>query len=876
MSVLKEILEWSKLLPAWQSDAIRRLFAGAELSADDLDDLYALLKDEHGIPDPKGRQAVRLTADDVPVPSIAGTKVTLLALKNLRHVNRIAEEQRLPFSPTGMTVVYGDNGSGKSGYSRVLKRACRARDQREPIHPNAFLPLGVVGAEATFEIKSAAEGDDPNKPCDEVPWVDAKPADPRLSSFAVFDARCARSYLDEEGDFAYVPYGLDILTGLAKTCGTLKWMIEGEQKNYVVDKESFVHLAGPTSVGSLLASLSRKTDPEQVKVLAKVSKEDLSRRNTIATVLNAGNPLEQAERLRLLASRITKIAQSLTNKTAALDDQAVSELRELVDAYHGAREAAALAAHRLRGDSNLLPGTGGRAWRELFEAARRFCTEAYPKITFPQFDPTDACPLCQQPLADGAELLRRFEEYIQQEAEKEAESRRDALGVCRVSLAGLSASSGLDAELVAEIGLLDGEIADAARVFEATLGARHKAVVEAIDSGAWELIPPFPPSPTPALTSLALRLQEEGSLAASAAGSSRGALDAEFRELEARIGLAKVKGSVLKSIEQLSIQAKLEACLSALKTNSISLKASELNEKVVSAELAAALNEEFNLLGAGKLQVRLQSRAEKGKTLRKLKLDLPQTKTPGEILSEGEQRAIALGSFMAEVRVAGGPGGIVFDDPVSSLDHNHRERVARRLAQEAAKRQVIILTHDLYFLRLLVDEAEKAKVAIETQSLLVRPEGFGVVDPDLPFEGMSTKARIGYLRNKMPAIQKAQTSGDKPEHKKLTCEAYSQLRLAWERAIEEVLLDGVVLRFRKGIESQRLAGVVVEDDDFATVDLWMTKCSNYAHDQAELGGVEVPDPGDLLADINALDNWREKIVARVKEVRKVRKQSAHG
>lgn len=44
-----------------------------------------------------------------------------------------------------MTVIYGDNGSGKSGYSRVLKRACRTRDQMEAIHPNAHLPTGKAG-----------------------------------------------------------------------------------------------------------------------------------------------------------------------------------------------------------------------------------------------------------------------------------------------------------------------------------------------------------------------------------------------------------------------------------------------------------------------------------------------------------------------------------------------------------------------------------------------------------------------------------------------------------------------------------------------------------------------------------------------------------
>lgn len=184
-----------------------------------------------------------------------------------------------------------------------------------------------------------------------------------------------------------------------------------------------------------------------------------------------------------------------------------------------------------------------------------------------------------------------------------------------------------------------------------------------------------------------------------------------------------------------------------------------------------------------------------------------------------------------------------------------------------------MLTHDIYFLSLLVEEAQKAGVPIETQSIIRRPEGFGVYDPDLPFEGMNTKARVGHLRNMQQGINKVFQSNDELEHRKLTAEAFRYLRTAWERAVEEILLRNVVLRFRKGIETQRLAGVLVDDADYATVERWMARCSNYAHDQALLGGVEVPDPDELLADINALETWRQEIHERGEKLQKKRKSA---
>ncbi len=51
----------------------------------------------------------------------------------------------------------------------------------------------------------------------------------------------------------------------------------------------------------------------------------------------------------------------------------------------------------------------------------------------------------------------------------------------------------------------------------------------------------------------------------------------------------------------------------------------------------------------------------------------------------------------------------------------------------------------------------------------------------------------------------------------------------------------------------------------------MTKCSNHTHDQALLGGTAIPDPDELLVDINALDGWRVQVLKRSDETDKKRK-----
>jgi hypothetical protein len=851
MSILQEILEWSKSLPDWESDALHRLFMKKTLAETDLEDLYTMLKAEHGISDIRGRKPTRLTDEQVPAQPSSQNDVKLIALKNLCNVNRIAPNQRLVFNRDGMTIVYGDNGSGKSGYSRVLKRACRARYQGEDILPNAFLPRSQIGtSEAVFEFESMGT-------VQEFTWKDGQSAPHELSTLSVFDSLCARSYLDDEGEFSYMPYGFGMLKGLADVCAKLKEMTDKELSSSSVDIADFADLNGDTKVGKLIGGLSYATKPEQVEALSVLSAEELSQMAELESRLNEGNPQEKAQQLRLLSSRITRAAQSITKNLTAIDDQAVSHLHTLVSNYETAKMAAALAAKGFIDDHSLLPGTGGAAWKALFEAARGFSIGAYTDKKFPLLGPMDRCPLCQQPLAEGSERLQRFEKFVQADTEKTLSQRKQDLEEAFSALKTQTGTFDIDSELYDELASCDETLSADVHAFEQALKARLVAMESATVSKQWDTIVTLPETPGGRLGVLAKKLAEDAQLLTELAGEeARKKAQSQLGELKARVRLAERKTAVLKAIERLCLQKKLKDCLPEVKTNAISVKSTELIEKVISKELADVLNDEYKKLGVDRLHVSPKSRTDRGKGYNKLVLDLPQAHSPGEILSEGEQRAIALGSFLAEIKISGNSNGIIFDDPVSSLDHRHREQVARRLVAEAKDRQVIIFTHDLYFMNLLIEESEKNGTPYLPESLSSNHEGFGIADVDIPFEGMNTKKRVAYLKNKQSASKKFFESDDVREYKKETSELYRELRDAWERAVEEVLFQSVVLRFRKSIETRRLTGVVVTEDDYATVDQWMKKCSNYAHDQALLGGTEMPRPEEVLDDINALESWR--------------------
>ena len=135
-SVLEVILDWSLGRPQWQRDALRRIVVHGGISGQDIEDLLKLIMSENG-EDVEGATPVPLAVEHIPTAPDSAKPVSLASISSVVGVNQLAPDQTLSFEQNGITVVYGQNGSGKSGYSRILKNACRSR-HRQPIEGNVF------------------------------------------------------------------------------------------------------------------------------------------------------------------------------------------------------------------------------------------------------------------------------------------------------------------------------------------------------------------------------------------------------------------------------------------------------------------------------------------------------------------------------------------------------------------------------------------------------------------------------------------------------------------------------------------------------------------------------------------------------------------
>jgi len=167
-----------------------------------------------------------------------------------------------------------------------------------------------------------------------------------------------------------------------------------------------------------------------------------------------------------------------------------------------------------------------------------------------------------------------------------------------------------------------------------------------------------------------------------------------------------------------------------------------------------------------------------------------------DILSEGEKTCVALAAFLTELATAPHQSTLVFDDPVTSLDHRWRTSVAKRLVEEAAQRQVIVFTHDLIFVNDISDLAAEKKRPIRMVTVSRGKPGVGIVSYGMPWKAQRVEERIDNLEKDARGAQALYDNNQQEEYNREAARIYSNLRASWERALEDVAFFRVVQRHR--------------------------------------------------------------------------------
>lgn len=857
MTAYQEILNWVATLPVWQQDAVRRIMEVETLKPEDLAQLASLAKAEAGIPLPKGTKPGQPL---IPLGAVqtAGQNdsILLLGIDDLQNINALADAQPIPFAPTGLTVIFGDNGSGKTGFGRLLRTLCSSRKRPARILRNIDKPNDLP-QQAVVSYRSGAT----DRP--KVTWTEGQAPPSELSRISVFDSDCASVYLNDEQQTAYAPFGLDLFPKLSDVCDAVRVVIQAELDALTATTAEWPEDLKGTAVAEELAKLPQAsalnalrtiplspTERQTFEILTK-SRETLRRENPQAKIVALRS---QALRLGTVVSRAKKVVDGLSaEKIQQLQASAGETARKVL---------AARAASDLAFGGALLPGTGGAVWEELWKAARKFSTtSAYHDHAYPAADDGDKCVLCQQELGgDARARLKSFEKFVNDEASTQSAIATERVAQDRAGVMGVECIWSDIESVTADLESVEAGLGYKLSTFLDSNSKRKTSILEAKTDADWAAVPASADSPMLRLVELAVNCAAQAKQIEDAGeDEERQAQEREWKALNAREWVTANQAKIVAEAERLALQAKLEkATKRGTDTKKITNTGSRLTEKYITSALQERFVEELTGLRVGHLGVKLEvKRGAKGKTTHHLILTRGFGLKVVDILSTGELNSVALAAFFAELD-PGRKDAIVFDDPVSSLDQDKREQVALRLCQEAQKRQVIVWTHDLSFLGSLQDWRDGLKTPTLKVLTIHNLSGeAGIVEEAMPWPVMKLSDRIKKLRADLNQLRNAAKAKDAETYGMRSRNFYGHLRDSWERAVEEVLFKKVIERYRKSIQTKLLREVAdnVQKSDFETIHEAMSHASTYAHDASKAAPPPPPRIEQAEQDLLKLETW---------------------
>ncbi len=854
MTLEEEILAWSEGRPAWQRAVLGRLARGEVLGPQDYKEIAT------GLASGEKEVAAPLGAADLKGGGRAYAGVRLLSVAAIAHVNALVRDQSLTFGSQGLTVVYGDNASGKSGFARLIKAIVRAR-HHEPVLTNIFTDTGTDHPEAVvrFESDGAAQ---------EATWPGE--ATTPLTQICFYDEDCGDAYISSESELTYRPAALALLDGLIRACDGMRVALESMLTTNQLARIQLPDVPAGTPAARFIASLSGDTSASALEaacVLPTGADDEIARLIQEEARIRTTDPEKERLRLGDRASKLEAVALHLVKLEAMLGSAGEKRLRHSQRRANELRAAADIASAK-NFDSEPVAGVGTETWRGLWSAARRYSeSAAYPDVSFPHVGDEARCVLCQQGLTmEAGGRLRRFEAFMaettQSDAAQAEKEWRDKVG-------DIETLTVLLTQIAVTIENRDDEHRDiliaATDAFSAFMRRRQAILAWAATPGPQDVAIPAPTStPTDALRSSA---DQSRGQAAAIDPSSFASMLADVRnkshDLIGRRALSGVRETVMAEVDRRRVREQLEAAKRSTDTTGITRKSTELVREHVTALVRDRFTRESDRLKLERITLQDVGGQKGHLRHRPAFLGAAQSADMARVLSQGEQTALGLAGYYTEAFFDSSRSSLVLDDPVDSMDHIRRSLVARRLAEFAADRQVIVFTHEIAFVGELRRAADHEGVQFTERSVERRGDGSpGICVDQYPWKARDVRERLGKLTEGLARIKRERQGWDQEVYEKETADWAGMLSETWERLINIEIVNQVVDRGTSEVRPKkfRLLARITEVDDREFQESY-GRCSLWArrHDKSPEVNYVPPQISEMDQELSLVKSWFERV-----------------
>lgn len=776
-------------------------------------------------------------------------------ISNVEGVNALASSKELEFGANGVTVIYGENGAGKSGYIRILKKLADAK-YKEPLKENVYT---TSKNKQSCEVTIECGGSEKLYRCD----LKKDGEHSIFKDIDIFDTCISTAYINDAKEASFEPWVFSLFREIAAIATKVKDEIEKQEK--ALDPSEIIIPDGleNTSVGKAILGITDKTS--FVDTFFQWDKKDEELLETKQKEANIESINSSIEKLRKEIKQTSELLAYFKQFEQFFSHGSISDIEESKKTWQKAKEKQKAAQVLFSKSASDLDkeSISNQSWISLWKDAHHYYEELLEsKGVIHYASEHGYCPLCGQEINETklVHRMKSVDDFINGNISKTVDEtskeyikllRRipkawdvanvqiivDACGLeddkkiveCAGQIYGISTVINSNAPDTVDMTLVDictiVDLLEAAKSSKETEKSKYEELLH--DEEHKRLID-------------------------------------EINEMNARKFISKQKNKVfdriayMKAIKQYNQASKLTA------TRVLTTKSNELGQEIIADDYIKRFNDELKVLTKGAVRASLrQQRATKGRTPFKIVLDGVQDDkaNPEDVFSEGEKRVVSLAAFFAESSGRRTECPLIVDDPISSLDVKYEELVIKRLIEASKYRQVIVFTHRLSMVVGLCDGC-KQSIPFEEVELVGRGETKGVPSKSSG-HGKKAKGKLQKLKDEnLPRLRKLdENTDDYVQGLHYVCQ---QIRNLVEKSVEETLLYGIVLRYRHSIQTKNKISWLscISNEDCQMIDSMMTKYSYYDHSMSDETPLQEFSINEIERDLEALINWIKNVQKR--------------
>jgi AAA domain-containing protein len=846
-----EVIEFGETLPYFAKYIADKILINSAITDDELDAAYSYFLEEVGLRPSTAKPNITIDFNSTRDP-LYKDDLLLKQIQKVEGVNALVEGQTITLCEN-LTIIFGENGAGKSGYSRLLKKVFYSKAP-EDILPNIYkdaVDHKALKAEFIFEAGSTQE-----TLCYPTDAVNAE-----FRQFAVFDGKSVLRHLEGRNEFEFRPAGLSFFAEFTKALVTVEnYLIRDSEKRRSPNNYALL-FDGDSIINKFLVELSEHSDIRELKKLCPYTQADIDAKSKLQTAhdslfIELGSKDKRDKDLRLIIQALDDVKKSFLLLNKYFEASTLNKVKNAVADYI-IKDKLAKQEGIDSIKSDKIVGIGTPEWKLFIEAAERFSKiQNTEDIVYPQDG--DECLFCHQSISSTAkDLILRYWSFIKSQVEQEAKTAKSLLDTMKDSYEKLSfdlfnKDSVLTAYMVSSqstrLALLRNNLAEQKKLSETVIfniEFEIEADVTPVMLDTTEILELITELESSLGSDTTKQMEELGSLADQLRYYSHkeklqahiDAIDAFIKDLQ---WVSKANVFSWVGIKQKTTRAEKQ------------LSSSYFNDRYIDQ-----FNKECEKLN-GKFLIDVDPKSSGAKSNRQLFI---KGKAPSAILSEGEQKIIAIADFLAEMHLNDINRGIIFDDPVNSLDNTRKEEIANRLVEECKSKQVIIFTHDLVFLSKLLIHCDSNSIAsachwVET---LDGTPGYVWINNGPSHERAYRNSEIPKKHYSAAALPTCPPS----EREQTTKLGITALRTCYEVLVINGLFGNVVRRWEEKVSIDSLTSVSF---DQAIVNELMdsyAQCCRYmeGHSHSDKYSYKKPTPADLNEEISRFDVIKGKIKA---------------